>query len=227
MDTKDIVKKDHYLARMDTELTRMEDMTSAFLAYAGMERQGFHLKREMIDINDLLATINKDFQPLAEQHQVKLSYQASAEFIKQPVTLSLDFHWCYRAIQNLLSNAVQYAQNTVTLRAYCQHNLLHISVEDDGKGIPEENIDSIFDPFVKLDADRSRELGHFGLGLAISAKVVHWHNGTIHAKTIYLKRPPKLALKSKTKSAEQLIIPSTVIAGACFTISLPLQHLDK
>lgn len=227
MDTKDIAKKDHYLARMDTELTRMEDMTSAFLAYAGMERQGFHLKREIIDINDLLETINKDFQPLAEQHKVKLCYQTSAEFIKQPVTLSLDFHWCYRAIQNLLSNAVQYAQNTVTLRAYCQHNFLHISVEDDGKGIPEENIKSIFDPFVKLDADRSRELGHFGLGLAISAKVVHWHNGTIGAKTIYLENSPKQDIKSKTDNAQQNTLPAKVIAGACFTISLPLQYVEK
>lgn len=217
IDTKDITKKDLYLARMETELTRMEDMTTAFLEYAGMERQGFHLKYELVDIDHFLHTINDDFQSLAEQHKVKLSYQASPAFINQKVTLSLDFHWCYRAIQNLLSNAMQYANNTVVISAYCQHNFLHISVEDDGKGIPEENIENIFAPFVKLDVDRSRELGHFGLGLAISAKVVHWHNGSIHASNILTTND-----KSSVKTSKQ-VNKNVTITGACFTISLPLQ----
>jgi len=221
MDTKDITKKNVYLARMETELTRMEDMTTAFLDYAGMERQGFHLKRELISINHLLETINADFQSLADQHAVILEYQVSAEFIKQDVRLSLDFHWCYRAIQNLLSNAVQYAQSTVTLSAYCQNNFLHICIEDDGKGIPPESIDSIFSPFVKLDADRSRELGHFGLGLAISEKVVHWHDGSIHAKN----RAELLTSTMKNvKETTQLI---KEVTGACFIISLPLQAEKK
>jgi signal transduction histidine kinase len=217
IDTKDIIKKDLYLARMETELTRMEDMTTAFLEYAGMERQGFHLKHELVDIDHFLQGINSDFQSLAEQHSIELKYRASKTFINQKITLSLDFHWCYRAIQNLLSNAMQYAHSTVLISAYCQQNYLHISVKDDGKGIPEENIKNIFAPFVKLDVDRSRELGHFGLGLAISAKVVHWHNGTIQANNILASDVKHDSKKSK------LINNKPAIIGACFTISLPLQ----
>ena len=217
MDTPNIDKKNHYLARMETELTRMEDMTTAFLEYAGMERQGFRLKRESIDINKFLQTINADFQSLAEQHKVELTYQASVEFTKQSIHLSLDFHWCYRAIQNLLGNAVQYAQSQVTISAYRQHDQLIITVKDDGKGIPEESIDSIFDPFVKLDVDRSRELGHFGLGLAITAKVIHWHNGDIHARN-------RLPIPSTENTSEQLT-PET--SGACFIISLPITGSEK
>ena len=212
IDTQDIDKKNHYLERMETELTRMEDMTTAFLEYAGMERQGFRLKRELVNINDFFNSINADFQSLAEQHNVELKYQASAEFVKQQVKLSLDFHWCYRAIQNLLGNAVQYAQSQVTISTYQKNNHLFITVEDDGKGIPEESIDSIFDPFVKLDVDRSRELGHFGLGLAITAKIIHWHNGSIHARN----RQPSLSTEN---SSEQT---TSETSGACFIISLPI-----
>ena len=212
IDTQDIDKKNHYLERMETELTRMEDMTTAFLEYAGMERQGFRLKRELVNINDFFNSINADFQSLAEQHNVELKYQASAEFVKQQVKLSLDFHWCYRAIQNLLGNAVQYAQSQVTISTYQKNNHLYITVEDDGKGIPEESIDSIFDPFVKLDVDRSRELGHFGLGLAITAKIIHWHNGSIHARN----RQPTLS----TENASEQTTSET--SGACFIISLPI-----
>ncbi len=212
IDTQNIDKKNHYLERMETELTRMEDMTTAFLEYAGMERQGFRLKRELVNINDFFNSINADFQSLAEQHNVELKYQASAEFVKQQVKLSLDFHWCYRAIQNLLGNAVQYAQSQVTISTYQKNNHLYITVEDDGKGIPEESIDSIFDPFVKLDVDRSRELGHFGLGLAITAKIIHWHNGSIHARN----RQPT---PSTEKASEQT---TSETSGACFIISLPI-----
>lgn len=212
IDTQDIDKKNHYLERMETELTRMEDMTTAFLEYAGMERQGFRLKRELVNINDFFNSINADFQSLAEQHNVELNYQASAEFVKQQVKLSLDFHWCYRAIQNLLGNAVQYAQSQVTISTYQKNNHLYITVEDDGKGIPEESIDSIFDPFVKLDVDRSRELGHFGLGLAITAKIIHWHNGSIHARN-----------RQPTPSTENASAQTTSeTSGACFIISLPI-----
>ena len=212
IDTQNIDKKNHYLERMETELTRMEDMTTAFLEYAGMERQGFRLKRELVNINDFFNSINADFQSLAEQHNVELKYQASAEFVKQQVKLSLDFHWCYRAIQNLLGNAVQYAQSQVTITTYQKNNHLYITVEDDGKGIPEESIDSIFDPFVKLDVDRSRELGHFGLGLAITAKIIHWHNGSIHARN----RQPT----PSTENASEQTTSET--SGACFIISLPI-----
>lgn len=212
IDTQNIDKKNHYLERMETELTRMEDMTTAFLEYAGMERQGFRLKRELVNINDFFNSINADFQSLAEQHNVELKYQASAEFVKQQVKLSLDFHWCYRAIQNLLGNAVQYAQSQVTISTYQKNNHLYITVEDDGKGIPEESIDSIFDPFVKLDVDRSRELGHFGLGLAITAKIIHWHNGSIHARN-----------RQPTPSTENASAQTTSeTSGACFIISLPI-----
>ncbi len=220
MDTKDLTKKDQYLARMETELTRMEDMTTAFLEYAGMERQGFHLKLEAININDFLKTINTDFQALAEQHNVTLNYHASDELTKNPVILSLDFHWCYRAIQNLISNAVQYANNEILLASYRRGNQLYINIKDDGKGIPEESIDNIFDPFVKLDVDRSRELGHFGLGLAITAKVVHWHNGTIQVNN-------KADFPKAPNDKQQFDSAITKTSGACFTIALPISTQEK
>ncbi|WP_085299329.1 sensor histidine kinase [Cognaticolwellia mytili] len=226
LDTENIDKKNQYLNRMEAELTRMEDMTTAFLEYAGMERQGFRLKRQLVNINDFLNTINSDFQSLAEQHDVKLTYQASAECIKQPTSLSLDFHWCYRAIQNLLGNAVQYAQNKVTITSYQKNNYLYITVEDDGKGIPEESIESIFDPFVKLDVDRSRELGHFGLGLAITAKVIHWHNGSIRAKN-NIRDKPNSSSSNQLKNKTIKTLQPTVTSGACFIISLPLSLQEK
>jgi signal transduction histidine kinase len=197
LDAPSMEKKNQYLMRMENELTQMEDMTSAFLEYAGMERKGFHLKYEKIDVNQLISIVSRDCQSLAEQHNIRLNCQPLPEEV---VTL-LDFHWCYRAIMNLVSNAVQYANSEVILSVEQHNKSITISVEDDGKGIPHSKRAVIFSPFVKLDADRSRENGHFGLGLAISAKVMGWHHGSITAHD---------AIK---------------LSGARFTLNFPLATL--
>jgi signal transduction histidine kinase len=177
MDTTNLTKKDAYLVRIDDELTRMEDMTQAFLEYAGLERQGFDLRIKDVDVNELATAVTHDLQTLAEQYKVKLTCKLSNKIVSCP----LDIHWCHRALQNLISNAVQYANHQVILSVNTTATHLEIGIGDDGKGIPEDKLNVIFKPFVKLDSDRSREQGHFGLGLAITAKVVDWHHGEIIA----------------------------------------------
>ncbi|WP_448548960.1 ATP-binding protein [Thalassotalea fusca] len=195
IDTPDIDKKNDYLLRMETELTRMEEMTSAFLEYAGMERKGFNLTPEPTSLNELIASLRSDFSPIAAQHQITIELSLPSEEIILPI----DAHWFYRALQNLLSNAMQYAKNEVLLSLQIKGNKLVITVEDDGIGIEEKQAQEIFSPFVKLDDNRSREKGHFGLGLAICAKVVDWHHGQI------------------------AVTRSTALAGAKFSIELPLK----
>ncbi len=175
LDCDDLTKKNSYLSRMESELTRMEEMTTAFLEYAGMERQGFRLKTELIDVNQLIELVANDCQSLAEQYNINLSCQLSTD----KKLYALDFHWCYRATLNLVSNAIQHANTQVILSVSKINHTLSIEVEDDGKGIPQDKRDVIFSPFIKLDTTRSREQGHFGLGLAISAKVMTWHQGSI------------------------------------------------
>jgi len=175
--TKDLDKKNIYLKRMDDELTRMEEMTEAFLEYASLEKHGFHLRLDNTNINELLSSVGNDCATLAEKNNVTLSYSIAS----QPIYHDIDFHWCYRALQNILSNAIQHAKSTVNISATIEEQSLFITIEDDGKGIPKDKQEVIFEPFIKLDKDRARADGHFGLGLAITAKVVDWHNAKISA----------------------------------------------
>lgn len=177
IDTKTIEKKNNYLTRMDTELTHMEDMTSAFLDYASMERHALQLKKDKTNINALLTSAMNDCQVLAKQKNIEVSIISGT----QSYTYDLDYHWCYRALVNLISNAIGYSNSQVLLSVLSTNEELIITVEDDGKGIEEDKLNVIFTPFVKLDADRSREQGHFGLGLAICTKVMDWHQGKIKA----------------------------------------------
>ena len=178
LSTEDLNKKDNYLNRMEAELTNMEKMTSTFLSYAGMERHGVNLKLEPINLNSFLQDVCHDLKPLAQQHDITLTFSP----IEQVLIAKIDCYWFQRAIDNLISNATQYARKHVSLSLRSLNQHIEIIVEDDGKGIAIDKLEVIFDPFVKLEEDRSREQGHFGLGLAICHKVISWHKGTIVAK---------------------------------------------
>ncbi|WP_448566526.1 sensor histidine kinase [Thalassotalea ganghwensis] len=178
LSTNDPIKKNNYLERMEAELTNMEQMTSTFLSYAGMERHGVNLKLEPINLNSFLYDVCQELQPLAEQYNIRLV----AKLPEKEITYPIDCYWFQRAIDNLINNACQYARSQVCLTLTKNIDDIEITVTDDGKGIANDKLREIFDPFVKLDADRSREQGHFGLGLAICKKVISWHKGAIVAK---------------------------------------------
>jgi len=192
LDSKSIEKKNTYLTRMDNELTRMEEMTSVFLDYASMERQGLNLKKQQTNISALITSAINDCQVLAEHKNIEVVLTES-----ETLSHSLDYHWCYRALVNLISNAIGYANSQVLLSIHHSNSQVTITIEDDGKGIEDDKLAIIFTPFVKLDADRSREQGHFGLGLAICSKVMDWHHGSITAGN------------------------SKHLPGACFTLTFP------
>jgi signal transduction histidine kinase len=83
-----------------------------------------------------------------------------------------------RALSNLIENAIHYGGNArVSVRRH--PDCAEIVVEDDGPGIPEDRIADALQPFVRLDAARSRDTAGMGLGLAIVRKAVHAESGTL------------------------------------------------
>ncbi|HDY7773330.1 two-component sensor histidine kinase [Vibrio vulnificus] len=82
-----------------------------------------------------------------------------------------------RAVKNLLTNASRFAQSTIIVSFKYSGSAFHITVEDDGQGVPNEHAERIFEPFTQLDNQaRSSEKGH-GLGLAIVKQIMLWHKG--------------------------------------------------
>ncbi|MBF2003828.1 MAG: two-component sensor histidine kinase [Synechococcales cyanobacterium M58_A2018_015] len=110
----------------------------------------------------------------------------------------------YRAVANLLSNAIQYtpAPGWVTLQLTTDHNHAVIHVEDTGIGIAPEVQHQIFDRFYRVDPGRSRHSGGSGLGLAITQAIVHTHRGSLQVR-------------------------SELGKGSIFTITLPLCPPSK
>jgi two-component system sensor histidine kinase CpxA len=72
----------------------------------------------------------------------------------------------------------------VQVRARRAGNSIEVAIEDEGPGVPEKDLARIFEPFYRVDAARDRAEGGEGLGLAIAARAVALHQGTIEARNL-------------------------------------------
>lgn len=83
-----------------------------------------------------------------------------------------------RAHRNVIKNAVRYNGNAHVAYSTRDDHLM-ITVKDDGPGIPETELERVFDPFFRLEQSRSLETGGQGLGLSIARKIITAHGGDI------------------------------------------------
>ena len=174
----DISRKNHYIKRMENDLENMEKMLNAFLDYASMERMSLDMDYRTHNLSDFMKSLVNDISPLA----IKSNKQISLISECADAVVEYDSVWMYRAFSNLLSNAIEYANQHVTIILTREHgqanspSKLVCYICDDGLGIPDEQLSSVFQAFVRLDSSRKRNSNNFGLGLAIVQRVVEWHN---------------------------------------------------
>ena len=83
-----------------------------------------------------------------------------------------------RAVRNLLDNAVKYGKSA-TVEIHRTSQAIEIDIDDDGPGIPQQELTRVLEPFYRLEESRSRETGGVGLGLAIAQSIVQAHGGTL------------------------------------------------
>ena len=130
-------------------------------------------------LNSLIQELVDEFAALAMAAQIQLT----AVLPDQPdqAEVVADTEQLYRAIANLLSNAIRYtsAQGKVTVRLSYSHSHAVIQVEDTGIGISAADQSQIFNRFFRVDQGRSQEQGGSGLGLAIVQAIVQRHRGSL------------------------------------------------
>ncbi len=152
--------------KMVQTLEDMQTMVEASLAFARQE--SFEETSQEIDLIEILQTLSTDIP------DVEFSCdQASFSYLCRPVSLK-------RAIRNLLDNAVQYGEKAVVSLSQTSSDI-EVIIRDYGPGVPEDDLDQIFEPFVRLDKARNTETGNVGLGLSIARTIIHNHGGTIKA----------------------------------------------
>ncbi|WP_447892919.1 HAMP domain-containing sensor histidine kinase [Pseudomonas marginalis] len=166
------------LERIERESERMDTLIEALLTLARLQGRPESIEREPVDIVELLAMIVEDAQFEAGIKGCRVHLQVCPPFIA-----CVSGELLYRCFENVIRNAVRYTRpdTTVCVSAQVNHdaNRLTVQITDQGPGVDDDRLHSIFQPFERGVGDAS--VG-FGLGLAIAARAVQMHGGHILAR---------------------------------------------
>ena len=163
----EFVEDDEERTKMLKDLDEMEAMIHAAIAYARGDRGGE--SPVPVDIIDLLEEVRLEMAEAGRRVGVEGPPRAPWE--GQPLALK-------RALRNLVENAVNYGGHA-DLRVVVTPVDIVITVEDDGPGIQEAELEKVFMPFYRLERSRSRSTGGVGLGLAVARAAIREHGGDI------------------------------------------------
>jgi two-component system sensor histidine kinase CpxA len=163
------------LTRIDTEAQRLEQMIGKLLELSSMQVDS-HLNREAQPLASLWEDLLVDCQFEAEQMGKELHVSAIPDrsIICYPQLLM-------SALENIVRNAISYSKDQIRVDLKEEGQVLHIRIEDNGEGVPAEELESIFRPFYRVSTARDRHSGGTGLGLAITESAIRQHNGTVVA----------------------------------------------
>ncbi|WP_207864263.1 ATP-binding protein [Pseudomonas sp. 58(2021)] len=153
--------------KMIRDIEEMQSMINAALAFF---REGTRLEQPTaFDLSELLQTILDDYR----DQNVLIDFNGPAHLVYDGRPLSLK-----RVIVNLLENAVKYAERP---HIALSRNTRSICIEicDEGPGIPEDALQRVFDPFLRLETSRNRETGGVGLGLSAARAIVREQGGEL------------------------------------------------
>jgi len=160
------------------ETLRLESMVDKVLHLSALEKYDFELNKEKVEISELIETICSNMKGRMEKLGIRLEMQLEKAYVLA------DRESMNHILVNVLDNAIKYNtdQGRIFVRCFKQGDNVHIEVENTGGYIPEEERKKIFEPFYRLDKNRSRQTGGTGLGLALVKELVIKQGGTIEVK---------------------------------------------
>jgi two-component system sensor histidine kinase CpxA len=166
------------LDRLEREIERLDSLISQVLKLARLHGTDAPFAREIFDIDELIEEVVRDanFEGAVKNCRVRLHGAA---------------HTCVNgnrdlvrsAIENVLRNAVRYSprDEPVDVSVARSESAVAILIRDGGPGVPDKDLERIFEPFYRVAEARDRDTGGEGIGLAITAQVMKAHGGSARA----------------------------------------------
>jgi two-component system phosphate regulon sensor histidine kinase PhoR len=157
---------------------RLTKIVEDLLMLSRIETKEFQLKMEIISVRDFIDDIIDFVKEPAERKKISLSRNE----IPSSLTIPADHSYLEQILINLLDNAIKYTPEggrVIVSAVEKDSKDIQFSVEDDGIGIPKEDLSRIFERFYRVDKGRSKELGGTGLGLSIVKHLVQAHGGRV------------------------------------------------
>jgi hypothetical protein len=168
----EFIDDDELREKFLADLDELDTMVSATLAF-GRDTADKE-PAVALDLAALLRTIldeTGDARPEAAE-RIELDVATHVTVRGRPVALK-------RAFANLIGNAVKYGDAARVCLATPEAGMATVTVEDDGPGVPPDQLERVFDPFYRVEDSRNRETGGTGLGLPIARNIFRAHGGDV------------------------------------------------
>lgn len=174
-----------FLEVVNTEADRMSRLVSDLLELSNFDSQSVKLKKQLYTMDDIIDNCILKIKVTADQKKQTII----KHYHRPSIQAFLDKDKIEQVVLNILSNAIKYSSEAgnidIELRPGEKPGEFDLVVIDSGMGIPEEDLERIFERFYRVDKARSRALGGTGLGLSIAKEIIEAHEGSIRIESEY------------------------------------------
>jgi two-component system sensor histidine kinase CpxA len=168
--------------RIEREAERLDELIGEILRLARLNNSQQDVHRETFDYANLIADVAEDARLEAGAQNKQVNFAYAGELL-----IDGDQELLRSAIENVVRNALRYTEvNTaVEISLTAQRQQAVLCIRDHGPGVPEAELARLFEPFYRVTQQaRERDTGGYGLGLAITARVVGVHQGKVDARNV-------------------------------------------
>ena len=169
-----------YMYYIQQESRKMNRLIEELLVMASIDEEEGHIRKEIIDISDVVEGAVEPFEAVAYENGVTLEMQ-----IEPGIYYRADADKLQRLVGILLDNGIKHAEfeKKVIVKLQSDKNYIELFVCNTGREIAKEDQKRIFDRFYRANKARSRSEGRYGLGLSIAKAIVQQHRGRIQVKS--------------------------------------------
>jgi two-component system, chemotaxis family, CheB/CheR fusion protein len=166
-------------AIVERQARHMARLLDDLLDVSRITRGGIELRKEDIDLRDVVRTAIEALTPVIEERQAQIVVDLSSELL----AIRGDAARMQQVVVNLLSNAARYspAGKTIQLSASAEGESIILKCKDEGRGISKSMLTEIFELFVQNEQGLERASGGLGIGLTLVRQIVELHGGTVEA----------------------------------------------
>jgi signal transduction histidine kinase len=176
-------KRKSFLSKIQKNAERLNSLVEDLLVLAKLEKPKTTLSKESFDLCELVRAIEEEFLQRKEFSLPKLMLHCPSS----PVRILADRQKLVSVFENLIDNAIIHAEGlsqiSIRISGNSEDNSITSEVEDDGKGIEQDDQKMLFERFYRVDKGRSRNRGGTGLGLSIAREIVEAHGGEISVRS--------------------------------------------
>lgn len=158
------------LEKNKSSFERLDNLFDNFMKLSRIENETIHFHLEVGSMNELLDDVYQQVLPLLKKTKLEIK-SCDTQFY-------YDIQWLSEALYNIIKNCIEEGVSVIEVDTFSNHEMNHIVIRDNGKGIHEDDLPYIFDRFYRSKSNKKQGIG---IGLALTKEIVEKHQGFINA----------------------------------------------